>query len=51
MGFYCIGFSIKLVKTAQASEACNLLTSGQPMKGHVRRTCWKLKSQMPGCIL
>jgi len=31
--------------------ACDWLTSGQPAKGHVRSTCWKLKSQVPEGIL
>ena len=46
---YCNGFSIKLVKI-QEVDLMTCLTSGSTRKSHMRSTCWKLKSQVPGCI-
>ena len=35
---------------ANSRLAHNLLASGQLTKGHMRNTCWKLKSQVPESI-
>ena len=45
MGFYCNGFSTKLVKIAQEVDLATWLTSGATREGHMRSTCQKLKSQ------
>ena len=49
-GIYCNGFSIKLVKIAQEVDLVTCLASGATCKSHMRSICWKLKSQVPGCI-
>ena len=50
MGFICSEFSIKLVKIAQEVDLATCLASGAIRESHMRSTCWKLKSQVPGYI-
>ena len=45
VGFYCIRFKIKLVKIAQEIDLVTWFASGATREGHMRSTCWKLKSQ------
>ena len=45
VGFYFIGFSIKLVKIAQGVDLATWLASGATHECHMRSTCRKLKSQ------
>ena len=51
MGFNCNEFSIKLVKIAQKVDLATWLASGATCEGHMRSTCWKLKSEVLDCIL
>ena len=50
MEFYCIMFNTKLVKIAQEVDLATRLVSDATCKGHMRSTCWKLKSQVSSCI-
>ena len=50
VGFNCNEFSIKLVKIAQEVDLVTCLMSGVTYESHMRSTCWKLKSQVSGCI-
>ena len=54
-----VGFNVRvecerLVKNCEEQSISQLtrdwLASGQLLKGHVRSTCWKLKSEVPGSI-
>ena len=40
----------KIQPYTEQLTTCNWLTSGQLAKSHMRSTCWKLKSQVPGGI-
>ena len=47
--FIVIGL-VKLVKIAQEVDLATWLASGATHKSHMKSTCWKLKSQVFGCI-
>ena len=50
VGFNCIGFSLKWWRFAQEVDLVTWLANGATCESHMKSTCWKLKSQVSGCI-